>query len=475
MSLHKSVTVSILKKFSDEELNELSLFINFSVGEKNNMLKNAFAFLKSCAPEYDAKTCTKENFSKNVFNKKLNEKLDKEINRLMSELKEEVEKYMLYKFASGEQTFTHFSHFTWYHSKDLLEEGQKILLRMEGDLLNRNTPDIRELYRFYLELKISHAMVTDDNSACYFLFQHYHKFLQNKFEIELDIASTGFVNIQSITAKSSEAELKKNTKNDFFKLDFSEEAAFFRAQLQFTKTPTLELYLYLKEKLVEDKLLISDKDKGGTLAILKNKVARVFPNFEKEALDLMGMKFEISKKLRNGGAVHYILDEYIEALIDCGMLEKARQVLAANKHKLVGLKDKDNFCNIYEAVILEKGGDFENALQIANNCYGENKDQRIYVLVLKVRLAYELKQPNLLESYINNLRKYLSTKGKKEYSDRLINYVLGAVSTLSKISKIPKHETDKLIEIRQKVEANKAIYRKTYLLKKIDEKLKSSN
>ncbi len=153
------------------------------------------------------------------------------------------------------------------------------------------------------------------------------------------------------------------------------------------------------------------------------------------------------------------------------MLEKARQVLAENKPHIVGLKDKDNFWNIYEAVILEKSGDFENALQIANNCYGENKDQRLLVLVLKVRLAYELKQLNLLESYINNLRKYVSTKGKKEFSDRIINYVLGVAATLSKLSKIRKHETVKLIEIRQKVEADKAIYRKVYLLKKIDEKL----
>ncbi|MCW5906302.1 MAG: hypothetical protein KIS94_00440 [Chitinophagales bacterium] len=473
MSLHKSTTIALLKKLSTDELNEVERFLHFSLGNKADSLKKAFVFLKSVAPEYTPKNCTKENFSKTVFGKKLTSKLDKEINRLLSELKKELEKYMVYQFASGEQNLTHFSHFMWFHSKGLLEEGQKILLRMEGDLLNRNTQDVRELYLFYLESKILHAMVTDDNSACYFLFQHYYKFLQSKFEIELDIASTGFVNIQSITAKSSEAELKKGIKNDFLKLDFSEEAAFFKAQLQLTKAPTVELYQYLKGKLVEDNLLISDKDKGGTLAILKNKVARVFPNFEKESLDLMEMKFEVSKKLRNGGAVHYILDEYIEALISCGMLEKAKQVLAENKPHIVGLKDKENFCNIYEAVILEKSGHFEDALQIANNCYGENKEQRIYILVLKVRLAYELKQSNLFKSYLNNLRKYLSTKGKKEYSDRIIRYVLGVVSTLSKIYKTPKHETKKLMEIRQKVEADKSIHRKDYLFKKIDEKLNS--
>lgn len=474
MALHKSVTISLLKKLSTDELNEVERFLHLSLGDKADTLKKTFGFLMSVAPEYAPKTCTKENFCKAVFGKKATAKLEKEINRLMSELKKELEKYMVYRFASGQQNLTHFSQFMWFHSKGLVEEGEKILQRIESDLLTRNTPDVRELYLYYLELKIMHAMVADDNAACYFLLQHYCKFLQSKFEMELDIASTGFVNIQHITSKSSEAQMEKNLKVDFLKLGFSEEAAFFKAQLQFTKTPTLELYQYLKEKLVEDKLLISDKDKGATLAILKNKVARVFPHFERESLDLMGMKFETSKKLRNGGAVHYILDEYVEALIDCGMLEKAKQVLDENRPHIVGLKDKDNFCNIYEAIILEKSKRFEDALQIANNCYGETKDQRLVILVLKVRLAYELKQSNLLESYINNLRKYLSTTGKKEFSDRIINYVLGVVSTLSKLYKTPKHQTGKLMEIRQKVEADKVIYRKAYLLKKIDEKLNAT-
>jgi hypothetical protein len=471
MHLSKSNTVAILKKLSADEMNEVERFIHFSLGDKGDSLKKAFAFLKSVAPDYAVKACSKESLCKAVFGKKLTAKFDKEINRLMSELKEEMEKFMVYKSAINEQAFAYHARFFWHYSKGLLGEGQKILSKMEAKLLDTDNPDIRELYRYYLESKILHAMVVDDVPSSYFLFQHYPKFLKNIAEIELNIASTGFENIKSITSKSSEAELKKEAKIGFLKLDFTEEATFFKAQLEFTKKPTLKLYQYLKQKLMEDKLLITNKDKGGTLSILQNNVGRLFSDFEKERLDLTAMKFEISKKLRNGGAVHYILDEYIEALLICGMPKKAKQVLAENRPHIIGLKDKNNFCNIYEAAILEKEYDFKNALQIANNCFGENKEQRLYLMALKMRLAYELNETSLFDSYINNIRKYLSTKGKKEYSDRIINYMLAVVSILSKLQKASKNEKAKLNELRKKVETNTAINRKTYLLKKIDEKL----
>ncbi len=473
MYLHKSVTISILKKFTTEELYTLKSFLAFSTkGTKKNILL-AYDFIAACAPDFDEKKCTKENLSKAVFKKKLSEKIDKEINRLMSELKVEIEKYIVYQFAITNQNTVHHAHYLWYHSKGLLDEAQKIISKAEQDILHKRNLEPRELYLLYIELNLLQAMSLDDNSTCYYLYKEYMDFCHKKFEIDFSLISTGYENIKSITSKQSEAELYSRAKKDLLKLDFKEELKFFNALLAFIKSPESDNYYYLKNKLSDNNLLISDIDKSKALAILKNKVSRVIPNFENEALDLMKMKFDISKILRNGGAVYYILDEYIEALVDCGKLEAAKAVLAENRQHIIGLKDKNNFCNIYEALILEKEKNYRAALQIANNCYGENKDQRLAVLVMKLRLAYELKENTLLESYINNLRKYLSTNGKNEFNDRLMNYILGAAAVLKKLSKLSEKNKSKLLEIKQKVETDNAIYRKKYLLSKIDEKLLS--
>ncbi len=478
MNLHKSVTVSILKKFNAQELNELSAFINFSVGEKNDSLKNAFAFLKSCAPDYDSKFCTKENFSKKVFNKKLNYKLDKEINRLMSELKDELEKYMAYQYAIKNNIFYYTGQFAWYHVNGMTEQEAKILDAMEGDILNNKSDDIRELYRHYLEHKLLHVLSLKDHVSSFLLFQHYANFLINKNEITLNTVLIGVENVKQILSGSSEKGLRKKKSIPFYKSDFINEASFYRAQLQFVKQPNVETYLFLKEQLLKDKLSISGDDKDRVLTLLNNNLSVVAPtlNINKEALDLTEMIYEIEKSKRNGNILYSDAYQYIFALIETGKTDSVKKVMKENRTKITGITDKENFFAMVEAMILEKEKKFEESLQIINTCHNELPRQKRDIILMKVRLAYELKQSSLFNSYINNLRKYLSDKNTVNATVPLvINYMLAFASYLSRLFKLQQFEKEKLTLLKQKALNDKRLYRKSYILEKIEEKLRSKN
>jgi hypothetical protein len=476
MSLYKSVTVSILKKFNPQELNDLSAFINFSVGEKNDSLKNAVEFLKSCAPDYDEKICTKENFSKKVFNKKLNDKLDKEINRLMSELKDEIEKYIVFRYAEKDNRISSMSKAQWYLSNNMFDVATKVLKSMEEDIVKTKPRDLLEFYSNYLELNILMAQLKFDRISSQKLFNLYAEFLKNKYSIDYNAVLIGIENANKLLQNNKSDTPNTEALNNVFIKDFKEEVAFFEHQLNFIKNPTYDLFKKVKKGVFNESLLLSNDDKFRSLMILNNNVHIVpYDKIDAESLDINGMKMALNK-IKNNGRIHcHHFETYVIALIRNNYIKKAEQEIELNKAKINGVKDIENFIRIFQAMILEKKGEYKEALHLANNCYGEYSRLKLDILIIKLQVSYQLNDAILFESSVNNIRKFISIAAKKEFGTIYINHVLSVVSYLSKLFKIKSNDSDKLNVIKQKVISDKFLYRKTYILRKIEEKLKEKN
>ncbi len=474
MSLHKSVTVSILKKFNEDELNKLSSFINFSVGEKNNTLKNAFAFLKSCAPEYDAKTCTKENFSKKGFNKKLNEKLDKEINRLMSELKDEIDKFIIYNYAVSNENIRYQSLLLWFHSNNMVVFEEKILKEMEHSVLQNKAHDFREIYKDYLTYKFNLAQRLDNYSTTFELLEHYIDFINNKFEIERFESITTYENFKNNFPEKSIAAIKKNPSDKFLKLDFKAESKVFEAMSKMTIAPNIELYNFLKQAVFNEKLMLSNEDKSETLTLLKNSLKHLSKdlNLGNERLDLSEMQMKMNEIMYDGNVSFMLLDYDISELISHNRIDEAKTKINRYKNKIIGIKDWGNLNAIYQAFFLQKENKFPEALKIINSCHSENRIQQRDILYMKVKLAYEIKEPRLFDSYVNNIRKYFSTKAGKQFNETSINQYLAVVKYLSKLFHIKEKDFDNLTALRTKAISDNKLYDKKYVLEKIEEKLK---
>ncbi|HLP51724.1 MAG TPA: hypothetical protein VK154_12635 [Chitinophagales bacterium] len=471
MSLHKSVTNTILKKFSAEELESLSRFLHFSLGEKNEPLKKAYAYLQSAAPSFPPSLCNKEAFSKAVFGKKLNSKYDKEINRIMSEIKAEAEKYIVYRFAIHTPLAAFAARFNWYFNKNMLSGTDKVLKEMEEELLSGKATEIPELYKQYLDYKINRSQHNGDTALTYFMFGHQLNFLKNKDAIINIHTQTGFANVQRILGKNSIEEIKKKVRNDYLKLDFSNELAYHKAVYDFLKAPTLELYDYLKEKITDTTLLLEYMDRYNTSIILSNNIHVVSGTREAEPEKLYLAKVNLDLLRKNKGIVYFTaIDTYFNTLLSLQMTQEAKATLKKHKGIIIGIEDEDNYLTICQAKILNAEQKYAEALYLINQCHYENKHQQSSILRLKVVLAYEMKEVRLFEAYVNNLRKFFSTKGKKLFSEPTVKQYLAVVKYLARLLSESKQAA--LLSIKQEMLADVNLYDKKYLLEKVDEKFK---
>lgn len=468
MSLSRSVTVSILKKFSADELTELSAFIHYCAGDRSNAMKRAMAFFKSCAPAYDSKVCSKENFSKKVFGKKLTVKLDKEINRLMSELKEEIEKFIVYKYAISNLQVVNTAKSKWFYMRNHMDLYDKLLKKMETDIFLNKSEDALELYNQYLGLKINRSQHNKDSALSYFILEHQLEFQKNKADIEYSLMQIGFANMKRILNKNSTEELQKRVRNDYLKLDFKKETAFLKALSKFIQLPSIKLYDFLKNQVLDNSLLLDYTDRYNALIILANNISVLTGkrDVEREHLYLDRLRLEMNESANNGRVFFTQIDSYFNSLLTMNMVEEAKSVLNKYAGSIIGIEDEANYQSICKAKLLHKEKQYSEALYIINQCHAENKHQQVHILRLKVVLAYEMGERMLFASYVNNLRKYISSKGKKEFSKPTILQYLAVVKYLTQLF----DAKEPLDELRTKAMMDEDLYIKQFVLEKIEEK-----
>jgi hypothetical protein len=474
MSLHKSVIVTILKKFNEEELKELLLFIHFSTGSKSSSMKTAMSFLQSCAPAYDEFLCSKENFSKWVFRKNLTKDLDKEINRLVSELKDEIEKFIVCKYALKSRAQSHLALAEWYKANNLVQQLEKVFANMEIDIQEKQEVNPRELYWHYLNQKIDHHVNLKDSAQSFLLLSKLSEHLKKHLSIEASIADIGVANVNRIlNERASEFIATNKIKNDFLDFAFDNETKFYEKQLRFVRQPDFALYSYLKNEIFNDKLLISDIDKTRCLIILGNNIKRI-PEIKKpdeEHIALSELRLQIEERQSFGGINSGSFNDYILSLIDCNMFDKAKTFLRQNRKPIAGVSDMKNLISYYEALIKYREKQPEDALEILNCCYAAIDLHKIELPLLRVKIAYDLNEPALFSAYVNTLRKYISSKGSKQFNQIIVLQILAVTKYLSKLFKIKAKEKIKLALLKDKALVDGELVAKKFVLEKIEEKL----
>jgi hypothetical protein len=468
MHLHNSVTVAVLKKFEKQELKKLYAFVNFNTEEKNGLLKKTLRFLISCAPGFHPTQCSKESLSNAVFKKKLTPALDKEINRLMSELKDEIEEFIIYKTAETDTVYSSYALASWYNSKNLFPQLQRVFKNMEQVILGADRIFSRDAYRIYLSAKINYHVSIGDRPQNYLLFKHMAEFMRNDTEIEAATALIGAENVSRVLPQNLQVDKK------YLHLDFKEEARFFSTQLKFVQNPDYESYCYLKESIIKGNLLIGGHDLFRSVVILYNHVKYISHqvNLIEEYRILSKLELEIEKKLNSGSIGFGTFYHYLISLLDFKKYEEARTFIRTHKNLVMGIKDIENFAGFYEAFILYEENKLSDALALLNNTYAEVDLHKIEQHMLKIKIAYGLREPQLFSSYINNLRKFISSKGNKQYGDVYISNTLSIVRYLSKLFHIAGTEKRKLQSLKEKAEADKELYSKRIVIDKIDEKLR---
>ncbi|MBP6731725.1 MAG: hypothetical protein KA149_06690 [Chitinophagales bacterium] len=474
MLLSNSRTVKILKALSSAELDHLESFIQFSTANKSKALNNVFIYLKNAAPTFAEEVCNKKGICKHLFKKTLSTKLDKEINRLVSELKEHVEKWIVYKFTETQKTQQHIGTTLWYLSKNLLDDAQRKIKEIEDDIFSGVSEDTRELYLKYMELKITFNSRMKMPAQNFLLFNHYTNYLKQKWEIEHYMALTGEANSNRLLNDSAIEFVKKNKiEPDFIMPDIKKQVTYFKRQHELVSKPNVKLFHLQMDDIKGNNLLLSQYDKQRGLTILSNCVKQIFKGesyFEQLEM-IRRLLLDNELKTMNGRINTLTFESLFKLLLYNNKTEEARALLLKFNNKITGIKDFDNYHNIYMAMILYAQKKYADALQLISNCYAENTTDQTDILVLKVKAAYSLKNKFLYKSHLSNLRKFISVKGKHDSSTKFTANLLALLKHLTKLFNLKQRTRKNLEQIKANVLSNSNIYNPEFMTHFIDEEL----
>jgi hypothetical protein len=207
-----------------------------------------------------------------------------------------------------------------------------------------------------------------------------------------------------------------------------------------------------------------------------NSLNDIFSGTEyyEESIDITRTLIDIQRELYNNFLIAVTCRDYILQLCEMNRTAEARAFLKGTGEKILGLADVGNFISICTAIILFAEKKHHEALELISRCSAEMHLSAIDIRFLKVKLAFRLRNTQLFEAGVNNLRKNMSTEGKKHIRERIRNNVLSQLRYAVQLFKIPASGKKQLLQLRSELLRDDSCYHKLWLLGEINEKLEAA-
>ncbi|KAA3621463.1 MAG: hypothetical protein DWQ02_27740 [Bacteroidetes bacterium] len=202
--------------------------------------------------------------------------------------------------------------------------------------------------------------------------------------------------------------------------------------------------------------------------------------YSKSVFNLYSLLVEDGFHLENGEMSHMMYKNLIVLACFIGEFEWARKFMDDNKN-LLNPEIRKNVYNFNLAYLYSLQEQYQEALVLLSKLDFENVFYQINAKVLQLKIFYELKEYEVILSFIDSFKSYL-TRNKKVSSGRIklsLNFLLfmkKLVLVLHSKETMGRHDFEKkLLNIKDElIQTDRAVIGKDWIMEKVGEMLQSS-